>query len=60
MKHILPNLRAEVEKRLQLLSKAKNNPKLQSVEIEMCRRNIFHWFDNYVYTDRNKTLFTEE
>jgi len=30
------------------------------VELELCRRNIIHWFTNYAYTDKNKTLFSDD
>jgi hypothetical protein len=56
--YILPNIREETEKRIKLLAKAKSNPKLQGIEIEMCKRNILYWCREYVYTDKNNTLFT--
>jgi len=60
MTYQLPDLRLETEKRVKLLSKAHNNPKIYCIEMELCKRDIFHWFNNYVYTDRNKSLFTLE
>ncbi len=51
-------MREIIEQRLQLLAKAKNSKELQGIEVELCKRDIMHWFNNYVYTDKNKTLFT--
>lgn len=59
MTYQLPNIREETEKRITLLKKAKDNPKLQSIEIELCKRNILYWCREYVYTDRNSALFTD-
>lgn len=59
MTYQLPNIREETEKRASLLLKAKNNPKLQWLEIERCKRDILYWCRNYVYTDKNSALFTD-
>lgn len=59
MEYTLPNLRLETEKRVKLLSKAKDNLKLQWLEIELCKRNILYWCKNYVHTDKNSALFTD-
>lgn len=59
MTYQLPNIREETEKRIKLLAKAKDNPKLQGIEMEMCKRNILYWCKNYVYTDKNSALFTD-
>ncbi len=59
MTYQLPNIREETEKRVKLLSKAKDNLKLQWLEIELCKRNILYWCKNYVHTDKNSALFTD-
>ena len=50
----------QLQERVNLLAKAKNNPKLQGIEIEMCKRDPIYFFNTYLYTDKNKTLFTDE
>jgi len=52
------DMRTELENRVNLLYKAKNNIDLQNIENELCRRDILHFFRNYLYTDKNKNLFT--
>lgn len=49
-----------LKERVELLAKAKSNPKLQALEIEMCRRNPLYFFNTYLYTDKNKTIFTDD
>ena len=51
---------ANLEERLELLNKTRNNPKLQAIEIELCKQDILYWFNNYAYTDKNKSLFTQD
>jgi len=60
MTYKLPDLRQETIKRLNLLAKAKNSKEIQANEKELCKRDILYWFFNYVYTDKNKTLFTSD
>jgi hypothetical protein len=36
--------------RVELLLRTKDNPKLQAVEMERCRRDATYWINNYVYT----------
>ena len=50
----------ELQKRLKILEKAKDNPKLQALENELCTRDILYWFRNYVYTDKNSNLYWPE
>ena len=45
--------------RVELLKKAKDDPKLQHAEMEWCRRDILYWFRSYLYTDRNPTMFDD-
>lgn len=59
MTYQLPNIREETEKRIKLLAKAKDNPKLQGIEMEMCKRDILYWCREYVYTDKNSALFID-
>ena len=47
-----------LQERVEFLIKAKNNPELQNLEIELCKRDILHFFKNHLYTDKNKNLFT--
>ena len=49
-----------IARRVELLMKAKNNIDLQDVEKEACRRSILYFFRNYLYTDKNTTLFTDD
>ena len=44
--------------RHKLLQKAKNNPKLQQAIIALCKKDIMYFFDNFLWTDKNKNLFT--
>ncbi|RTL03996.1 hypothetical protein EKK58_11620 [Candidatus Dependentiae bacterium] len=50
----------ELKERVQLLAKAKKEPKLQEIEIEMCKRDPIYFFNTYLYTDKNKTLFSDD
>lgn len=49
-----------IESRVQFLLKSRDNPNLQSVEKALCKRDILHFFRNWLYTDKNSTLFSEE
>ena len=60
MTYQLPDIRLETEKRVSLLVKANKNPKLQGVEMEMCKRDILYWCREYVYTDKNSSPFFDE
>ena len=53
MKEILQN-------RIHLLDKARENPELQQLEIELCKRDILYRFKNYTYTDKNTSLYWPE
>ena len=44
--------------RHKLLQKAKSNPKLQQAIIALCKKDIMYFFDNFLYTDKNKNLFS--
>lgn len=46
--------------RVKLLDKAKNNKLLQDVEIATCKQDILYFFKNYLYTNRNDTIFSSE
>lgn len=46
-----------MDKRLELLHKASNNTALQQLEIESCKADIMYFFNNYLYTGKNSTLF---
>lgn len=46
--------------RVKILEKAIGSIELQELEKELCRRDILYFFKNYLYTDKNKTIFSEE
>jgi hypothetical protein len=50
----------EIERRLELIRAARINTILQSVEIELCKRDILYWFKNYAWTDKNTSLFSSD
>ena len=50
----------ELERRVQLLIDAKDHPKLQAVEKEACKLDILYFFNNYLYTERNSTFFSND
>jgi hypothetical protein len=50
----------ELKQRVELLAKAKKEPKLQAIEIEMCKRDPIYFFNTYLNTDKNKTLFSDD
>lgn len=43
--------------RTNLFVKAKDNLELQKIELQLCKRDILYRFDNYVYTDKNTSLY---
>ena len=47
-----------IKDRIKFLLKAENNPKLQRIEVEFCKRDILYFFKNYLYTDKNSNLFS--
>jgi hypothetical protein len=51
------DMQEELLRRVELLEKAKNNRELQEVEVELCKRDIMHFFKNYLYTDKNSNLY---
>lgn len=54
------DLNKELARRLNILSKAKDNPELQAIEKELCKRDPKYFFNTYVYTDKNSTLYWNE
>jgi len=58
MTYKIPDLRKETEKRIILLSKAKDSKELQEIEKELCKRDILYFCRNYLYTDKNTNLFS--
>jgi hypothetical protein len=46
-----------IRSRVQLLQQAKEKPELQSIEYELCRKDILYFFRNYLYTDKNTNLY---
>lgn len=53
-------MKEELQKRVNLLTKAKSNIQLQEVENELCKRDILYRFKNYVFTDKNSKLYWPE
>ena len=53
------NIKEILVERVKLLEKAKNNKQLQNIEIEMCKRDILYFFKEYLYTDKNSSLYDE-
>lgn len=53
-------LKENYKERLLILSKAKDNELLQKVEIEHCKKDILYYFKYYVWTDKNKTLYSND
>ena len=49
-----------IDYRLNLLEKTQNNPELQALEIDKCKNDILYFFENYLSTDKNKTLFSDD
>lgn len=49
-----------IEQRTNLVVKAKDNPILQKIEVEMCFKDILYFFKNYLYTEKNSTFFGDE
>ena len=49
----------EIERRVKLLAKAKNDTDVQSVEFELCRKDPLYFFKNYTYTDKNTNLYPD-
>lgn len=52
-----------IDERLKLLDKAKDDVNLQKIEMSLCsdpEDGILYRFDNYVYTDKNASLFDYE
>lgn len=54
------DLNKELARRLNVLAKAKDNPKLQWIELELCKRDPKYFFNTYVYTDKNSTLYSND
>lgn len=49
-----------LENRIKILEKARKNTELQNIEIELCKRDILHFFNEYLYTDKNTNLYWDE
>ena len=53
----MKDLKEILEERVLLLERASKNKQLQEIEMEMCRREPMHFFNNYLYTDKNSNLY---
>lgn len=49
-----------IQQRIRLLARASQNADLRHIEIALCRADIMHFFNNYLYTDRNDSLFGQD
>jgi len=49
-----------MEHRLKLIDFTNKSKDLQVIEILHCQKDIMYFFDNYLYTDKNKTLFSDD
>ena len=47
-------------KRLKTIINANKDVRLQEIEKKLCKANILYFFDTYLYTDRNKTIYWDE
>ncbi len=47
----LTNFAASTAKRLRHLDHLNRNPSLRPLEMEMCRRDVIHWINHWVWTD---------
>lgn len=53
---IMPNLEAEMLRRIKLLKQCNQSLELRSIVLERCKRNIFFWIDNFVFTSDPRNL----
>jgi len=51
------NIQAEMARRAELLAKCSSSLDFQAIIREMCRKDINYFFDNFLYTDKNKTIY---
>lgn len=49
-----------LRQRVEFLIKADKNLQLQNIEIELCKRDILHFFRNHLYTDTNTNLYHDQ
>ena len=52
----MPNLEAEMLRRIKLLKQCNQSLELRSLVLERCRRDIFFWIDNFVFTSDPRNL----
>lgn len=50
----------EISQRANFLNEAKVKPTLQQVEIQMCKEDINHFFKNWLFTNKNPTIYPPE
>ena len=46
--------------RAKVIEDCKTSPELQHAFFELCKKNILYWFRNFVYTDKNSTLYSKD
>jgi len=54
------NIKEKITHRIELLKKAYEDDKIKAIEYEACRRSPIHFFNNYLYTSKNETLFKSD
>lgn len=54
--HIEKNLR----QRVNLISKAQNDPILQKAIIARCKKDPIFWCENFIYIDKNNQFFDDD
>ena len=43
-----------------MITESNNSPELHPVFYDLCSKDILYWFRNFVYTDRNSTLYDKD
>lgn len=49
-----------IHERILLLDKCKDSIDLQNIEIETCKRDPIYFFNTYLYTEKNRTFFSDD
>lgn len=53
-------MQAELSRRVELLDRTSKDIELKKIEMARCHTDILYFFDNYLYTDKNKTIFADD
>ena len=46
-----------LQERAKIVTECRKHPELQTAYNELCRKDILYWFKNFLYTDKNKTIY---